>query len=69
MENNKVTTHEQANGLNSHAGSASGPVHGRTPEVTLLKTPQFAGTMGTARPADPRSTALRLRSYYNGSLC
>ena len=68
MENKKVRTHEQANGLSSNAGSV-GQSQGRTPEVTLLKTPQFAGTMGTAQPEDPRSTAPRLRSYYNGSLC
>lgn len=69
MEKIRVRTHEQADGLNSHAGSAGGPVHGRPTTVTLLKTPQFAGTMGTARPAGPRTSAPQLRSYYSGSLC
>ena len=68
MEKNRVRTHEQADGITTNAGSA-GQGQGRPPAVTLLKSPQFAGTMGTARPAAPRSHSTQLRSYYTGSLC
>ncbi|MFW5712903.1 MAG: hypothetical protein ACOCXF_03075 [bacterium] len=68
MEKNRVQTHEQANGLSSNAGSA-GQGQGRPAPVTYAKSPQFAGTMGTARPAAPSAKTTQLRSYYTGSLC
>lgn len=68
MEKNRIRTHEQSDGLNSQAGSA-GQRQDRQPAVTLLKSPQFAGTMGTARAAAPSVYTTQLRSYYTGSLC
>ena len=68
MEKTRVRTHEQSDGITTNAGSA-GQGQGRPAPVTYAKSPQFAGTMGTARPAAPSAHTTRLRSYYTGSLC
>ncbi len=69
MENKRVRTHEQADGLSSHAGSAGGPTQRPATDIAYAKMPQITGTMGTARPTRPSPATNRIRAHYTGSLC
>ena len=69
MENTRMRKDQQTKQSAPHAGSVPGHSQGFQSIFAYAKTPQFAGTMGSPRPAPPRAADGRMRSYYTGSLC
>jgi len=70
MENTRMRTNQQTTQTATHAGSVPGQSQGFQSIFAYAKTPQFAGTMGSPRPAPPSSAGRgRIRNYYTGSLC
>ncbi|MDZ7795458.1 MAG: hypothetical protein U5P10_17720 [Spirochaetia bacterium] len=69
MENTRMRNDQATKQSTTHAGSAPGQNQGSQSPYAYAKMPQFAGTMGSPRPASPSSAGRAIRSYYTGSLC
>ncbi|MFO7838622.1 MAG: hypothetical protein R6X08_03865 [Desulfosalsimonadaceae bacterium] len=69
METMRMRNNEQTTQVTTPAGSTPGQNQGFQSPYAYAKMPQFAGTMGSPRPAPPRSADGRIRSHYTGSLC